>query len=96
MIYAYEQLFEMLSRVGGAYHEVDGEQLFCRLRTESRDLDEFGRVQDKQLKLIYIEGDTHERSIRQQVTVAGAEWRIVHIQHKTSGMIVWTMIRYAV
>lgn len=96
MVYAYEQLFEMLSRVGGTYHEVDGEQLFCRIRSEARDQDEYGRVQDKQLKLVYIEGDTYERSIRQQVIVGGEEWRIVHILHRTSGMVVWTLTRYTV
>lgn len=94
MIYTYEQLFEMLSRVGGTYHEVDGEQLFCRFRAEARDPDEYGRVLGESARLVHIEGDTRERSARQQVTVDGQRWQIVHVLHKTSGVVVWTLARY--
>ena len=94
MIYTYDQLFDMLARVGGAMHDVDGEQLFCRLRGETRDQEEYGRVLGESARLVFIDGDTHERAARQKVTVDGVKWQIVGVLRKTSGMVVWTLQRH--
>ena len=94
MIYTRDELVEMLERVGGAIHDVDGQPLFCRIKEETVDPDEYGRVLSARQTLSHAFGDTHQRSARYSAVVDGVDWTIVHVRQKTSGIVVWTMERY--
>ena len=93
MIYTRDELVEMLERVGGAIHDVDGEQLFCRVRGLQAEPDDFGRVLVERAELTHIDGDTWLRSAHHDTVVDGVTWRIVGVWRKLSGTVVWTLER---
>ena len=94
MIYSPDDLTMMLARSGAAIHQVDGEELYCRIKGLAVEPDEFGRVMSERQELSHITGATYRRSARHRSVVDGVQWEIVHVRNKISGLVVWTMERY--
>lgn len=92
-MYSADDLTMLLTRTGGALHTVDGEELFCRLKSLVVSPDEYARVMVERQELVHLTGATFPRAAHHNTEVDGVVWRIVGVRRKLSGLTAWTMER---
>lgn len=83
----------LLERTGGAVHTVDGVDLFCRVKDQGIQPDEFGRGMVAKAELAHIAGATFQRLAHHDTVVGGITWNVVGVREKLSGLVVWSLER---